>query len=53
MNKRYLLISGLQYYPSRGTGDWYGTYDTEEEALKVALSLKTDWYDIIDLWDWQ
>lgn len=28
----YLLIRNEGYYPSHGTGDWFGVYDTEEEA---------------------
>jgi len=45
MNKPYLLIAGLYYYPNEGTGDWIGCYGTKEEAealmVKEQLPLNT------------
>ena len=32
MRKPFLLIAGDGYYPSSGTGDWIGCYETEKEA---------------------
>ena len=32
MKKPYLLICGDCYYPSAGTGDWIGCYETQKEA---------------------
>lgn len=55
MNKPFLLIVGDQYYPSSGTGDWRGCFETIAEA-KINLALKDpssyDWYRIVDLRDW-
>lgn len=31
MNKPFLLIAGHQYYPSGGTKDWQGRFETREE----------------------
>jgi hypothetical protein len=31
--KLFLLIAGHHYYPSAGTSDWIGCFNTEEEAL--------------------
>lgn len=35
---RYLLIVNESYYPSEGTGDWVGSYDTWEIAEEVGMS---------------
>lgn len=32
MKKPFLLIAGEGYYPSSGTGDWIGCYETQKEA---------------------
>lgn len=32
MDKPYLLIAGLSYYPTGGTGDWIARFNTLEEA---------------------
>ena len=34
MNKPFLLIAGDNYYPSGGTGDWIGKFETREEIEK-------------------
>ena len=34
MRKPFLLTAGDHYYPSSGTGDWIGCYETEKEALE-------------------
>jgi hypothetical protein len=34
MKKPYLLTAGDGYYPTSGTGDWIGCYETAEEALE-------------------
>lgn len=66
MNKRYLLIAGDTYYPSSGTRDWIGFFDTYEEAesqLTYSVGKYSDnyidkngntydWYHVIDLWKW-
>lgn len=56
--KPYLLIAGYQYYPNSGTGDWVGTFTTEEEAEAKWKELKRgkyscyDWYEIVNLTEW-
>jgi hypothetical protein len=32
MKKPFLLIAGDAYYPSSGTGDWIGCFETQKEA---------------------
>ena len=66
MKKPYLLIAGDCYYPSSGTDDWKGCYETIEEiqemlekdpddcpegAVKID-GAPYDWYYIIDLREW-
>jgi hypothetical protein len=50
--KRYLLIENAHYYPCAGTGDWVGTFETEEDAEKHAREGSSDTYTIVDLMDW-
>lgn len=40
--KYFLLIAGEYYYPSNGTGDWIGCFETYEEALS---QVKVEEYD--------
>ena len=40
--KKWLLICSAQYYPSAGTGDWIGTFETLEEAESMILNLDPD-----------
>lgn len=40
MKKPFLLIAGYGYYPSRGTEDWIGCYESYEEALSQ-VEIKT------------
>lgn len=49
MCKRYLVFAGDNYYPQRAWDDFKGSFDTKDEAKEFALSLKEDWYQIIDL----
>jgi hypothetical protein len=39
MTKPYLLIAGDQYYPSAGTGDWIGCFETYEEAKREVVDV--------------
>ena len=56
--KPYLLIAGYNYYPGRGTSDWIGCFDTNEEAeekwnlLKLTEEYPYDWWEIVDLRGW-
>lgn len=40
--KRYLAFKGDTYYPSQGMGDFYGDYDTKEEAVESLLRSDED-----------
>ena len=46
--KRYLLFSGLAYYPGGGWRDYRGSFDTIPDAEIVALKRDDDWYHIVD-----
>ncbi len=50
--KRYLLFSGLPFYPNGGWDDFINDFDTIEEALKTFTDDKDyswrEWYQIID-----
>ncbi|MBZ5616208.1 MAG: hypothetical protein LAO23_19545 [Acidobacteriia bacterium] len=47
--KRFLLFRGYTYYPAGGWDDFYGHYDTEEEAQAAEKNArKCDWYQVID-----
>lgn len=53
----FLLIAGIDYYPSQDTGDWGRTYATREEALTVLAALRSpdsrfEWGTIVDLRAW-
>ncbi len=50
--KPFLLIAGYTYYPSRGTGNWRGTYGHYDQAEVAGRALECDWYEIVDLRDW-
>lgn len=39
MNKPFLLIAGLNYYPQSGTSDWIGCYETREEAESMVKKI--------------
>jgi len=63
--KQFLLIAGYQYYPSKGSSDWVGVYESEEEIesqIKIISKNDTngyeidgvvyDWYEVVDLRKW-
>ena len=62
--KRFLLIAGDSYYPSSGTGDWLGTYDSKDDIPTITRLSdeyhrfeiegfgKFDWYTEVDLHNW-
>lgn len=66
MSKYFLLIAGQTYYPSQGTDDWLGCYETMEEAescvihtgshkypeFKINNIDQYHWYKIVDLRNW-
>jgi hypothetical protein len=80
IKKRFLLTAGDSYYPSSGSHDWIGFYETIEDAESMVEKTKVikyynqgknkgayksiiytfsingdtvDWYEIIDIMDWQ
>lgn len=49
--KRYLVFFGNAFYPIGGWADFYSSFDTPEEARKVAIDLvshRGDWYQVVD-----
>ena len=50
--KRFLLFSGMVYYPSGGWGDFDDSFDSLEEAKTAALKTfdddGCDWWQIVD-----
>lgn len=52
--KRYLVFSGLQYYPSGGWGDFDSSYDNYDDAISIAIHRKRDggwgtWVQVVDI----
>lgn len=55
MKKLFLVIINSQYYPRAGTSDWYGTFETKEEAQDLVNQFKNDesrFCEIVNLSDW-
>jgi hypothetical protein len=47
--KRYLLFTGLQYYPGPGWTDFRGSYADLEKAVADAPNQQCrDWYQVVD-----
>lgn len=52
MTKRYLVFAGYNYYPIGGWEDFYGAFETVEEAKDALLKEKSyyrEWWHIVDL----
>lgn len=52
--KRFLVFSGMIYYPSWGWRDFKGAFDTQAEAEafaidKLTADLWSDWVQVVDL----
>ena len=53
--KRYIVLAGLYYHPRNWGEQYYGEYDTIEEAMHQAYTLCVgykfyyDWFEVIDL----
>lgn len=45
---RYLLFSGLNYYPDGGWADYKGGSDDLNALRQKADSLECDWWEIVD-----
>lgn len=48
---RYLVFAHYQYYPTGGTGDMVGTFESEEEAVKLAEKYTEILYDCVEVYD--
>jgi hypothetical protein len=49
--KRYILLIGNDYYPC-GLDDFFGDFETEEEAISVGMkntNKKYEWFEILDI----
>lgn len=46
--KRFLVFAGANYYPCGGWKDFYGSYDTKDEAQEAIAEQDFDWNEIID-----
>lgn len=48
MLKRYLLFSGIEYYPAKGWEGFRGNFDTKEQAFEEAAKLTDEWWQVVD-----
>lgn len=48
--KRFFAFKGDVYYPSRGMGDFYASYDTKYEAVKALTTSHEDAH-LWEYWD--
>lgn len=46
--KKYIVFAGEAYYPLPGMGDFYGTFDTVEDAKKDLEENSFDWYQVVE-----
>lgn len=46
--KRYLLFAGDKYYPYPGWLDFVDDFDSWEDAVKQADTIKCDWWHVVD-----
>lgn len=44
MNKPFLLIAGIDYYPQGGSEDWVGCFSSREEALELVVAVDEHTY---------
>lgn len=47
--KRFLVFSGMTYYPQGGMKDFQKDFDTYIEALEFLVENSNDWWQIYDL----
>ncbi len=47
--KRYALFAGSHFYPGGGWHDFIGMFETMEDALMKAASMRANWKQIVDL----
>lgn len=47
--KRFLVFSGVVYYPSGGFGDFKKDFDSLESAKEYAIKYAEEWWEIVDL----
>lgn len=50
MIKRFLVFSGIEYYPFGGWRDYKGSADTKDDAVNLAIDLLkvNDWVQVVD-----
>lgn len=46
--KRFIVFSGLQYYPEGGMSDFDDSFDTLDEAKNFLLEHRYDWAHVYD-----
>ncbi len=46
-NEQFLVFAGYDYYPSGCGAHYWGSYDSEIEALSAAANCKRDWWHIV------
>jgi hypothetical protein len=46
--KRFLLFTGMGYYPRGGWSDFVGVFDSLEEAKNRGRQTNDDWYQVVD-----
>lgn len=46
--KKYILFQYDQYYPCGGLEDIQGSYDTLDEATKLAKEIESDFNEVVD-----
>lgn len=51
--KRYIVFAFAHYYPEGGLDDVRGSFDTVDEALTFAKTIRADTTEIIDRETWQ
>ena len=48
--KRFLLFSGMNYYPAGGWEDFKASFDIKGDAMVSGDSFKNeDWFEIVDI----
>lgn len=45
----YAVFCGERYYPGGGWGDFSKSFSSKEDAIKHAISTKSDWWEVVDL----
>jgi hypothetical protein len=46
--KRFLAFKGYLHYPDKGWRDFFGDFDTLEDAKTALLNVDCEWWQVID-----